>query len=296
MNRTIIEPKYPVGYPLLTPEVPGEKKTAVVFSGAGAKIILEAGMAKAMVDLGIKFDYAFGTSSGAIMAAAMMGDQIDDVINFMYRVKNKDVYTWAPWKLWTKEASLYDNAPLRKTLKSILNFDKIRANAANGKFFIANVCDLSQWSDQNLVVESHHTDEQIINTIVTSTAVPCLFPYQYNCVDGGIVDNYPLFDALAKHVDRVIMFVTSTKDPRPVNNVKDMFAQIFSLLMYNQFQVATRALTIFPTTTEVIIIQVEHNTAIPLLGFDDLGDRAKRQSYIDLGYRLAMDKLSKLKN
>jgi predicted acylesterase/phospholipase RssA len=113
--------------------------------------------------------------------------------------------------------------------------------------------------------------------------------------DGGIVDNYPLFDALAHKVDRVIMFVTAAVDPKPINNAKDMLAESFSILLYNQLQVALRSLSLFEHDTEVIVIQVPHTTGIPLLNFSGLGSIGQRKHYIDNGYELAKEILKDIK-
>lgn len=272
-----------------------KKTTALVFSGAGAKIIVEAGMAKAFVDSGLDYDYVIGTSSGAIVAAALHAKQMDKFLELMMTIKNRDVHRWAGLKVFTEKAYYYNNAPLRKTISNFLDTDAIKENIRDGRECLVNVCDLKTWSDMNIIFNEEMTHDEIVESIIASTAVPCAFPYEHGVCDGGIVENYGLFDALAQNVDRVIMFVTTTKNPGKVHNIKDMLGEMISLMLYNQFQTAMRAVELFKSTTEIHVVQVPHTPNIPLLDFNKMGSKKQREEYIAMGYDCAMSVLSTLK-
>lgn len=287
---------------LPAPNKPNKKRTAAAFAGAGARILYECGAAEAIRDIikSGKMDELVtltGTSSGVITSAFYASKQLDVLHDLCLTIRNKDIYSWAPWKLFTKEACLFDNAPLRKTLESNLNCQALRDFCKDGNGpILANITDLTKWHDiePNLCVLN---DEDIIDAIIKSTSVPGAFPVLDNCVDGGVVDNYPIFDALAQQVDRIILISTSAVEIAPVHNIRDILSQFISITMYNQLSSAKRMLELVHLKnpdiqlTELIIVEPKTPLNIGLLDADHLGTVEQREAFIKIGYDLTMEAL-----
>lgn len=266
-------------------------KTALVFPGAGAKIVVELGFAKAWRDSGRKYDCILGTSAGSIVSACLHGNQLDDLERLLLTIKNKNVYHWDLLNAFNSKASILSNAPLRKVLTKLLNPAKIRANTSATCKVIAT--DLATWNAKSFDL-TKLTDEEIINALMASTAVPVAFPCVDYLVDGGVVDDYPVYDALAEEVDRIVVFNTSNLQPRPINNILDMIGQIIGLSFYGQFISTFKGLEVLKPKAEIVLIQVQEATGIPLLDFDALGKPEQRQKLIDNAYTLASTAISKL--
>jgi predicted acylesterase/phospholipase RssA len=265
-------------------------KTALVIAGAGAKILVEAGMAKAWEASGLKYDYLVGTSSGAITAACLHAGQIPELINFCLKVRNKDVFSLAPWKALGSEACFLDNAPLRKSLASILKCENIRANPVS---CVVNATSLLTWSVQQYELGKLN-DADMIEAILTSTAVPAAFPKKQGLVDGGVCDDYPVWQGLADNVDRVVVFIPSTKECADQSGVKNLVMSLFSIMIYNQLEDVLRAISLMKTNTEFVFVQPPAPVNIGLLDFDGLGTPTQRAAYIEYGFQLAAEKLQKL--
>jgi predicted acylesterase/phospholipase RssA len=206
-------------------------------------------------------------------------------------IRNDDVYDLDVLKTWTSEACVYDNHHLRRTIKQHLNFQALRANKTP---CIINATDIVKWQTKQFVL-NELSDDDIVSALIYSTSVPVAFPQHDGLVDGALIDNYPIYDALSDHVDRIVLISASTPEPRAIKNVADIIDVTISLLLYNQLSVAKRAVAIFNSPVDLIVVEPQSPTGIPLLGFSDLGDKIKRAGYIEWGYQLGMAKLKDLK-
>src|SRR5262245_27223257 len=79
---------------------PGERQTVLVFQGGGALGAYHAGVLQALHEAGIEPDWIIGTSIGAINAALIAGNPVDERLakleEFWRRVRQSSGWT-APW-------------------------------------------------------------------------------------------------------------------------------------------------------------------------------------------------------
>ena len=269
-------------------QIKSKKTTALAFSGAGANIIVEAGFAKAFRDSGLDYSYVDGTSSGAIAGAFFHSGQIDVLESICLRAKDKDIFSFAPWKLFGPSISLLDNAPLKRLLKTNLNCEALRRA---GKSCVVNVSDLGSWTVKQIEL-TLLDDDDMVEAIVLSTAVPIAFPQTNGLVDGGVLRDYPLLNGLVEKADRVILFIPNTINPMVPKTLKQMIGSYVAASINNQLLSMKLLLTDLPM--EVTIIEPEKPTGIGLLDFNGLGSEKARQAVIDMSYQLAKTALSKL--
>lgn len=269
-------------------------KTALAYSGAGANIIVEAGFAKAYRDSGLDYDYVNGTSSGAIVSAFVAANQVDDLEQLVLTCHDKDVFHFQPWRLFdVNSLSILSNTPLKQLLKKHLDCAAIRAS---GKSCTVNVSNLKTWSCIQYEL-AELSDDDIIQAIVMSTAIPIAFPHSKGLVDGGVLRDYPVLNAFAEKADRIVLFVPNSMTPaKNLNNIVDMINACVAAQLNNQLISLKQTLQFCPPQAEMIIIEPLVSTGIGLLNFDALGSVVKRQGYIDIGYKTAKAVLDRLKN
>jgi predicted acylesterase/phospholipase RssA len=279
------------------------KRSAFVFSGAGAKILFECGALIAL-DAAVKDgrinspDVLIGTSSGGLSLAYYAAGQLDVLFDLCLKLKNKDIYKinlGSILNLFNDKASIMDNSPLRNTIKNTLDFKTLRAYS---KPVLVNVTNTETWEDEEIDLTKCNSDEEVLDALIKTTSVPLAFPNFKGYCDGGVVDNYPIFDAIAQQVDQIIMVITSTKEPKPIKNGKDMASQFVSIVLFNQLQSALRILELVHIKnpniqlTELIKVMPSKPLGINLLDADGLGDINQRKGYIHQGY---MDTVAALK-
>ena len=262
-------------------------KTCLAFSGAGAKVIYESGNALAWQQSGLQYDAVIGTSSGAITAAFLHAGQVEELVDVCLKVRNKDIYSLAPWKLMTKDACVLDNAPLRKLLKSRLDTGKLRMNP---KKCIVNATDTRTWKAKSFEL-SKLSPDAIIDAIVASTSVPVAFPRRNGLIDGGTVDNYPIMDAVTDQVDRIILFTPSMVEPIEVKNALGALNEFISITLYSQMLNQLRAMAALKSHVELVVIQPQQPVNIGLLDFSAIPSIAIRREVIDAARRQALARL-----
>lgn len=282
-----------------SPDKNGTKKTAIVFSGAGARILYECGAAQAIKELINTGRMAepvvlTGTSSGSITAAFYAANQLDILYNLCLKVRTKDIYTKNWLKFFGPAACIYDNKPLIKLLTNNLNPAAVRQFQGT---VLVNITDLTTWQDMEMDL-TKLDDAGILDAIIKSTSVPGAFPIRDNCVDGAVVDNFPIMDAIAQQVDRIILISTSSVTPTKIKSGMDLIGQLIGIVIYNQLLEAQRMLELVHLKnpaielTELIVIEPPIPPNVTLLDADGLGTVAERTAMIKSAYDFTMDKLS----
>lgn len=199
----------------------------MVLQGGGALGAYQAGVYQALHEAGIELDWVIGTSIGAITAALIAGNEpehrLDRLAEFWDRVEyalpvnalsvlpggaqtsrlmtmwgGLPAFFWPNpvalmgqnWPLGAEQAGYYATEPLRKTLSSLVDFDRINQGDMRISVGAANVC----------TSQMHYFDsrEQVfcVDHVMASGALPPAFPpvrvegelYW----DGGILSNTPL--------------------------------------------------------------------------------------------------------
>lgn len=199
---------------------PQETRTAVVFSGGGAKGAYEAGAAHVFVTHGIPLALVAGSSAGALNAAMVAAGQVDELQTVWQGLTNDQVYRlrasiwlsgflpgWLTlWRL-NHAGSLFDVTPLRALLEARVDLERIQNSSVRLLIVTADLANRRKRIFDNQTVT--------LNALLASVAVPGAFaPVDVNreqLADGGLIARAPVIDALeAVHqdVERVIVIMS----------------------------------------------------------------------------------------
>ena len=279
--------------------------TALILAGAGARGIIQAGMIRAFVDLGLEYDALYGSSVGALNGAMLHAGQIEDLIALWMNVRNKDVYTWAPWNMFRKnKGCLYDSTPLLKTIEEAVDFKKLWKNP---KQFWVNVTNLSNGvpmrgypSPANALGADLGSSAKVLwasaSPPILMAPVACkpLNHFEILMTDGGLTNNYSIIDAVHDGADRLIILAPSVMATKPIRNIIDSIDVTISIQLWNQLGKELKAVALrndLPGYRKIDITLVTAKvTDIGILDFD-IKDK---QDAINYGYEVGMKALTPL--
>lgn len=217
-------------------------KKALVLSGGGARGAFQVGVWKYLHEINWTPDLICGTSIGAINAAAIgSGMSVERLINIwkthnsakVYRLKAlnflKSALGGKPLK------SVLDTTPLRTILTRHLDIEALRQSPIE---IIISAVDLSSGRlhlyDQTAIGIDH---------LMASSAMPILFPYQpirgELYWDGGVMANSPLFIALERKIEEIIVVLLSPVGQRslpPPVTLLDGLERVFEHFLIGSFQ------------------------------------------------------------
>ena len=177
--------------------------TALVLGGGGPKIFYEAGVCRALFRLGVRPDYIYGTSAGALCTAYFAAHQPDDpadwpavgeafVAFLLSTVTHPGVVaTPRPWYelvyrvAFSKWDGVVDTAPLAHLLERTLGDKLPRTGRVVARVSAVNL--------RTGKVEYHGSDEPtFLHAVLASTAEPVTMPIRYigpdPYGDGGVRD------------------------------------------------------------------------------------------------------------
>src|SRR5271165_942762 len=106
---------------------------ALVLPGGGGRGAYQVGVAKALQEYGITFDYAFGTSIGGLNAAMIAQGELDKLEELWSTMKAHDIYRMpsAPQigrLIMGHHLGLLDTSPLEVLLRQNLDLHKLKAS------------------------------------------------------------------------------------------------------------------------------------------------------------------------
>ena len=223
-------------------------RKALILTGGGARGAFHIGVWKYLQERKWTPDLICGTSVGAINAAAIgAGMPVERLIHIwttynrpmIYRLKLLKFVASALLRKPLKPLS--DTGPMREMITQNLDLAALRqspidiiitaVNLLNGRLYLFNQHE----------IEFDH--------LMASSAMPIIFPWQYidgqPYWDGGVIANSPLFTALQKEMDEIIVVLLS-----PVGHVDLPFPGtlmnglelVFEHLLSGSYQ-ATRAVS-----------------------------------------------------
>ena len=179
------------------------RKTALVLSGGGAAGAFQAGVIKQLVASEVEIDAVYGTSAGALNAAAFSILGADGLIDIWKNIGGlKDIFRINKWLFWTlgmKAKGLYSHWPLEKLVDSVLAQGKpkipvtvTRVNLLNGKLEYVN-----------------SRQKAFRDAVISSACIPVFVtPHQHH-VDGGTRENTPLSKPIKDGYDRIIVVMAN---------------------------------------------------------------------------------------
>lgn len=277
-------------------------KTGWLCAGAGAFGIIQAGMLKALHELGETYDYLFGCSVGALNAAFVHQDDWEVMEKVWLNISNSQVRRWAPWNLARpSKLSMYDTAPLRRLLQGYIDPIKLARNPTPFQFAVT---DLS--ARANVLFNPKNRVPWIVDLLMASASPSLAFPIikpeniregkpqlQHYLADGGWVDDYGIDDGYLENLDRLILLMPhTTNDYELPTNIVHLIEILITTATWNQFVSSTKLIA--SKGIELIIIKPDNPIGgIKLLDFDY---KTPREDLIMVGYKLAMQTMAKYKS
>lgn len=245
-------------------------KVGLVLSGGGAKGLAHIGVLKVIDSLGIKVDYIAGTSMGAIVgglyASGYNANQLETIFSNIdvdallqdytpreaksfYEKRNDEIYAL------TLPFNKFKLGLPSGLSKGLYNFNLISLLTQH----VSNVRDFNQLPIPFLCIATDaETGEKMVldkgilaQCMVASGALPTLYsPVEINgrfLIDGGVIDNYPVEELLAKGVDIVIGVDVQDglKTRNELKGVTSLLAQINNFSMIEKMAQKQKATNIY---------------------------------------------------
>jgi NTE family protein len=194
-------------------------RTAFVLGGGGNLGAIQVGMLQALLERGCVPDLVLGCSVGALNAGAIAADPTPDGVAKLRKVW-LDPETWrvfspsrmnGPWLLLRRGHSMVSNERLRGLVESTFTHRRFEDFAVPLHVVAASLrTGRARWFSSGAVVEA----------VLASAALPAVLPpVEIDgelFIDGAVVDNVPIGQAIAMGAERVIVLhVGNFERPRP---------------------------------------------------------------------------------
>jgi predicted patatin/cPLA2 family phospholipase len=189
---------------------PDGRKLALVVEGGALRGVCSAGGVVALEHLGFTdlFDHVYGTSAGAMNASYFLAGQAKLGIRVYYEDMNRREIV-NPWRFW----NILDLNRLFE--ESVLGAKRLRLDAvlaSRSHFFIAAL-EAESGTGTLFHAQALGHEEKLLQALRATTAVPFLYrqPALVDgrlCLDGGLVNSFPIADALAAGCTDVLVLLT----------------------------------------------------------------------------------------
>ncbi len=185
--------------------------TAFVLSGGASHGAIQVGMLQALADRGVRADLVFGASVGAVNAAWVAGDpelaDLEALVDVWVSLRTRDVFPLRPVRgllgFLGKRESLISPDSLRAVVGRNLRFARLE----DARIPICVVA-----TEVTSGREVALTRGDALDAIVASASIPGVLPPVridgQTLVDGGIVDNTPISNAIAAGASRIYVLPT----------------------------------------------------------------------------------------
>ncbi len=195
-------------------EATADKKIrrALVMPGGGGRGAYQVGVAKALFESGLKFDYAFGTSIGALNATFLAQGEIKKLEDIWCNMRNWDVFklpnpTQLGRMVLGRKLGMLDTSPLEDILRRNADLRLVKQSEMKVRVVTTDLCSLET---RLISLEDVSTTNELIDVLMATSAVPIAFPPRHMqggglWVDGGLVKNTPLRAAIDHGVDEIYM-------------------------------------------------------------------------------------------
>ncbi|NQY29158.1 MAG: patatin-like phospholipase family protein [Flavobacteriaceae bacterium] len=270
-------------------------KVGLVLSGGGAKGLAHIGALKVLEDSGVRIDYIAGTSMGAIVGALYASGYSADELTVLFKEVNFDKLITDDFQ--RKNKSFFERKGSDKHA-IVLPFNKFKLSLPSAiskgqnsyNFYVKlldhvkEVDDFSKLPIPFLCIATDvETGKQVLlekgylpDAILASGAIPTLFePVSLNgklLVDGGVSNNYPIEELLAKNVDIVIGVDVqdSLKKKEELNSASDIMFQLSNFNTQSQMsdKIEKTAVYIRPDIKDYNIVSFDQAQEIYTSGYE----------------------------
>jgi NTE family protein len=185
---------------------------AFVLSGGASLGAVQVGMLRALAERNILPDMVFGASAGALNAAWVAGDptlaDVDELAEIWISLRSRDVFPFRPFTgllgFTGRRSSLVSSSGLRSLVSRYVRFERLEDAPIP-------LCVVATEVISGKEIALTHGDS--VDAIVASAAVPGVFPPvivdERMLMDGAVVNNTPISNAIAAGATRIYVLPTS---------------------------------------------------------------------------------------
>ena len=189
---------------------------ALVLSGGASHGAFQAGVFAGLEKVGWTPDLICGSSVGSINGTAWAsGKGSDGIIDLWENVTSDQVYKWRPLKDWFKPWTwnhIFDTSPLMKFLEENINFDDLYESDQTVFCYGTDVL------SGNMMVFSNRLGKELkpvrqkfevrpldLNSVMSSSALPIIFPWVDGVWDGSFQPHHPLKPAILMGAEEIVV-------------------------------------------------------------------------------------------
>lgn len=180
--------------------------------GGGGRGAYQVGVVKALLEFGLKFDMAFGTSIGALNATFLAQGEIKRLEEMWCNLRPWDIFKLPNAQqlgrmVLGRKLGMLDTGPLEDILRREADLKRIKKSDMKVRVVTTDLCSLET---RMANLEEVTTTGELIDLLMATSAVPIAFPPRQLhghglWVDGGLVKNTPLRAAIDSGVDEIYM-------------------------------------------------------------------------------------------
>lgn len=180
-------------------KIPARPKRALVLPGGGGRGAYQVGVARALFEKGITFDYAFGTSIGAINATLLAQGDLERLTELWSTAHLLGLFRLPlPAQLagmvFGTKLGILDPTPMERIIRKEVNFEKLKASPIKVGFFATDLCSLKT---RMITTDDLKSQDELVEVLMASSAIPMVFPPrplggEGMWIDGGLVRNTPM--------------------------------------------------------------------------------------------------------
>jgi predicted patatin/cPLA2 family phospholipase len=189
---------------------PDGRRLALVIEGGALRGVCSAGGAVALEDLRLTdvFDHVYGTSAGVMNASYFVAGQTRMGIRVYYEDMNRRSIV-NPWRFWR---ILDLDRLFARAILGNKRLDLDAVLASRSRLFIATL-EMATAAGRLFEAQALGTAEKLLAALRAATAAPLLYRGELSvegtrCMDAGIVNAFPVEDAIAAGCTDVLVLLT----------------------------------------------------------------------------------------
>jgi NTE family protein len=185
---------------------------ALVLPGGGGRGAYQVGVAKALMEKGITFDMAFGTSIGGLNAALLAQGDVVRLEKLWCTMRMRDIFHLPSAAqignmVMGHSLGVLDTSPLEEVLRREVNLHKLKASPTKVGLCTTDLCSLET---RLITIDDIMSTNELIDVLMATSALPLAFPPRHIhgsglWVDGGLVRNTPMETAIQMGADEIYM-------------------------------------------------------------------------------------------